>query len=82
MGDYYTCAVILLGVSATLSRGALGETVAVAVHPENVAVVGDAIEQRAGEALGSDRFGPFIKWQVAGNQGGTAFVGVRDQLEE
>jgi hypothetical protein len=45
-------------------------------------VVCDAIEQPAGEALRSKRFGPFVKWQVAGNQGGTPFVALRDQLEQ
>lgn len=61
-------------VSAGLSGATLGETIAVAIHLEDVDVVGDAVEQRAGEALGSELFGPFVKWQVAGDQAGSAFV--------
>lgn len=34
----------------------------------------------AGEAFRTERFDPFVKWQVAGNQGGTALVVLRDQL--
>lgn len=55
---------------------------AVAVHLEIVDVVGDAVEQRAGEALRSERFGPFVKRKIAGDQGGTPFVALGDQLEQ
>ena len=40
--------------SAGLSGAALGKAVAVAVHLESVDVVGDAMEQNAGQALGSE----------------------------
>lgn len=67
--------------TAGLSGAALGEAVAVAVHLENVDVVGDAIKQSAGQALGSERFRPFVKRKISGNQGGTPFVTLRDQFE-
>ena len=61
-------------MSAGLSGAALGETIAVAVHLEDVDVVGDAIEQRAGQTLGSQGFGPFVERQIAGDQGGTCLL--------
>ena len=44
--------------------------------------VADAIEQRAGQTLGSQGFGPFVERQIAGDQGGTALIALRDQLEQ
>ena len=49
------------GVSAGLSGAALGETIAVAVHLKDADVVGNSIQQRAGQALRSECFGPFVK---------------------
>lgn len=60
----------------------MGETIAFAVHLQDVDVVGDAVKQRAGQALGSECFGPFVKRQVAGDQGGPALVALQDQLEK
>src|SRR3546814_13373212 len=48
-------------VSASLSGAALGQTIAVAVHLENVDMVGNAVEQCAGQTFGSQGFGPFVK---------------------
>ena len=44
-----------LGVAGLL------EAIALAVHLEDVDVVGDPVQQRAGEALGAEDFGPFIE---------------------
>ena len=43
---------------------ALLEPVAVCVHLQDVDVVGDAVEQRAGEALAGEHRGPFLEGQV------------------
>ena len=40
---------------------AVFEPVAVAVHLENVNVMGEAIEQRAGETLGGENAGPLVE---------------------
>ena len=69
------------GVSAGLSGSALGETIALAVHLEDIDVVSDAIEQSAGEPLRSQGFRPFIKWKIAGDQGCTTLVALGDQLK-
>ena len=61
-------------VSASLSGAALGQTIAVAVHLENVDMVGNAVEQCAGQTFGSQGFGPFVKRKIAGDQGRAAFV--------
>lgn len=45
--------------------GAVGEAMAFAVHLEDAGVVGQPVEQRAGEALGTEGLGPFVEWQMA-----------------
>ena len=45
-------------------------------------MVGQPVEQRAGEAFGAEGIGPFVERQVAGDQRGTALVALADQLEE
>ena len=44
--------------------GALFEAEAVAIHFQDVDVVGQPVEECAGEALGAEHAGPFIKWQI------------------
>lgn len=61
---------------------ALGEAVAVAIHLKDVDVMGEAVEQGAGQAFRSEGLGPFIERQVAGNQRGAPFVALGDHLEE
>ena len=46
------------------SRPALPEPAALAVHLQDMNVVGDAVEQRAGEALAGEHRGPFLEGQV------------------
>ena len=60
--------------SACLSGSALGEAVAVAVHLETIDVVGDAVQQCAGQTFRSQSFRPFVKGKIAGDQGRPAFV--------
>ena len=44
--------------------------------------MGEPVEQGAGEALAAEDVGPFVEGQVAGDQGGSAFVALREDLEE
>jgi len=43
---------------------ALLESVTVAVHFQDVDMMGDAVEQSPGEAFGAEDLGPFFEWQV------------------
>lgn len=45
-------------------------------------VVGQAVEQGAGEALTAEDLGPLVERQVAGDQDRTAFVALGEDLEE
>ena len=66
------------GVGGGFSRAALGEPVAVAIHLEDGDMVGQPVEQRAGEAFGAEGLGPFVEGQVAGDQGSAALVALAD----
>lgn len=44
--------------------------------------MGQPVEEGTGQAFGSERFGPFIKRQVAGDQGRAPFVTLGNQLEQ
>ena len=57
-----------------LASLALFEPIAVAVHFEDVDVVGQSVEQRTGQPLGPEHAGPFVEWQIAGDDGGAALV--------
>ena len=46
---------------------ALLEAVAVAVHLQDVDVMGEAVEESAGEAFRTEDLGPFFEGQVAGH---------------
>lgn len=45
-------------------------------------MVDQPIEQSAGQACGAESFGPFVKWQVAGDHRGAALIALRDHLEQ
>ena len=59
-----------------------GKAEAVAVHLQNVDVMGEAVEERTGQPFRTEDGGPFIEWQVAGNQGGTAFIALAEHFKE
>ncbi len=61
---------------------ALFEPVTVAIHLEDVDVVSEAIEQRAGQALGGEHTGPLIEGQIAGDDDRAAFVALAEDLEQ
>ena len=67
---------------ADVSGPTLREPVALAIHLEDVDVVGQAVEQSAGQPLRSEGLGPFVERQVAGDERGAALVALRDHLEE
>ena len=58
------------------------EAVAVAVHLQDVDVVGEAVKQSAGEPLGSEDVGPLVEGEVGGDQDGAPFVALAEDLEE
>ena len=45
------------------------EAVAVAVHLQDVDVVGEAVQQSPGEPFGSEDCGPLVEGEVGGDQG-------------
>jgi hypothetical protein len=60
---------------------ALFESIAVAVHFEAVDVVGQPIEQRAGQPLGPEHAGPLVERQIAGDESGAALVTLAESRE-
>jgi hypothetical protein len=48
---------------------ALVEAIALAVHFEDLDMVGEPIQQSPGQAFGAEYLGPFIERQIAGHQG-------------
>src|SRR6202049_4784774 len=65
-----------------LASLALFEPIAVAVHFEDVDVVGQPVEQRTGQPLGPEHAGPLVEWQIAGDDGGAALVALAEDLEQ
>src|ERR1700724_4812903 len=65
-----------------VSSPALFEPITVAVHFEDVDVVGQSVEQRTGQPLGPEHAGPFVEWQIAGDDGGAALVALAEDLEQ
>src|SRR6516162_2913041 len=59
---------------ASGSTLALREAVALAVHFEDVDVVGEAIQQGAGEPLRAKHAGPLVERQIAGHDYGAALL--------
>ena len=53
-GAFLTCATVI-------------EPEALAVQLEDVHMVGEAVEQRSGEALGAEALGPLVEGQIGGN---------------
>ena len=58
------------------------EAVALAVHLDDVDVVGEPVQQRAGEPFGSKHVGPLVEGQIGGDEDGAAFVALAEDLEE
>ena len=58
------------------------QAVGFAVHFQDVDVVGQAVEERAGETFLAERGGPLVERQVGCNDGGAALIALTDQLEQ
>ena len=56
------------------------ESVAVAVHLQDMDVVGEPVQQRAGEAFRSEHLGPLVERQVGGDQDGAPLVALAEDL--
>src|SRR6516162_6208669 len=67
---------------ASGSTLALREAVALAVHFEDVDVVGEAIQQGAGEPLRAKHAGPLVERQIAGHDYGAALVTLAEDLKQ
>src|SRR5580704_14702580 len=61
---------------------ALFEAIAVAVHFEDVDVVFQPIEQRAGQPPVPEHAGPLVERQIAGDDGGQAIGSLDEYLEQ
>ena len=78
-------ALVIFGLLPWLSfpfRPALRQAVGFAVHLQDVDVVGQAVEERAGETFLAERGGPLVERQVGCNDGGAALIALTDQLEQ
>ena len=58
------------------------EAVAVAVHHQDVQVVGEAVQQCPGEPFRAEDLGPLVEGKVGGDQDGAPFVALAEDLEE
>ena len=58
------------------------EAEAFAVHLQDMDMMGEAVEERAGKPFRAEDRGPFIEWQVAGDECGAAFIALTEDLEE
>ncbi len=45
-------------------------------------MVGEPVQQRPGQAFGAEHLGPLVEGQIAGHQGGAAFVTLAEYLEQ
>ena len=60
----------------------MAEAVAVAVHLQDMDVVGEPVQQRAGEAFRPEHLDPLIERQVGGDRNGASLVALAEDLEE
>ena len=65
-----------------MSGSALLEPVALAVHFQDMDMVGDAVEERAGETLAGEHRGPFLEGQVRGHDGGAVLLAPAEDVEQ
>ena len=70
------------GGDAAAACGGLLEAVAVAVHGQDADVMGEPVEQRAGQALGAEYLGPVLERKVGGDDRRATLVTLREGLEQ
>ena len=61
---------------------ALPEPIAVTVHLEDVDVMGEAVEEGTGQALGTEHAGPLVERQIAGDDHRAPLVALAEHLEQ
>ena len=61
---------------------ALLEAVTIAVHLQDVDVMGNAVEQSTGKPFGAEDLGPFLEGQVAGHQRRCPLIALTEGLEQ
>ncbi len=64
-----------------LPSTALVQPVTFAVHFQDMDVVRQAVEERAGEAFGAEDFGPLVERQVRSDQDRAALIALAEDLE-
>ena len=69
-------------MSVLLPFPAAGKPIAVPVHLEDMNMVGQPVEQSAGETLGTEHRCPFVERQVAGDERAAALVALAEHLEQ
>jgi hypothetical protein len=88
---YFGCGISFVwrfrALALPLSRSALcllagSEPIAFAVHLQDVDVMGEPVEQCAGEPFRAKYRRPFIEWQIAGDDRGSTFIALTECLEE
>ena len=60
----------------------LFQAVAFAIHLQDMNVVGEAIEQRAGQSFRAEHAGPVLEGQVRGDDGRATLVPLAEHLEQ
>src|SRR5450759_3944651 len=65
-------------------RGKCGlrQPITLAVHRQDVDVVGQPVEERAGQSLRAKYRCPFLEWKVRGDDGRATFVALAEHLEQ
>ena len=58
------------------------ETVAIAVHLQDVDVMGESVQQGSGQAFRAEDLDPLIEGQVGGDQDGAPLVALAEDLKE
>lgn len=60
----------------------MAQPIAVAVHFQDMNMVGQTIEYGTDEALGAEDFSPFIEWQVGRDDDRAALVALGDDFKQ
>jgi hypothetical protein len=60
----------------------MGEAVAFAIHLQDVHVVGQPIEQSAGQTFGAEHARPLVEWQIAGDDRRASLIALAENLEQ
>ena len=58
------------------------QPVVFAVHLQDVGVVGETVQQRAGEPFRTEGLGPFVEGRVGGHQDGAPLLALGEDFEE